>query len=200
MDILALLREDGGSFMRQPFGDGPLVSFVEHDESLLVVDRRVYDGNGAPSIAVTRIDVRSGDTLLTARLPYEARALEAAEADSAIRAVAGPMHEFMAAREPGLTLRALESRIADATYRPEYVPAVRELVVAEDGRILLEPFDQPEDEGEWWLLNRDAEPQGSIRAPSDLRILRVLGDDVWGVVTDELDVNYIVKYPLRPPS
>jgi hypothetical protein len=39
----------------------------------------------------------------------------------------------------------------------------------------------------------DGELVARAHVPSELRILLVTGDAVWGVETDELDVNYIVR-------
>lgn len=53
---------------------------------------------------------------------------------------------------------------------------------------------------EWWVLDVDGHPLGRLLTPPGLRVLYITGDDVWGVETDEFDVNYIVKYTINRPN
>ena len=73
---------------------------------------------------------------------------------------------------------------------------VLNLVAAEDGSIWLQCFSPVEEGVEWWVLGADGEPLATAVTPDGLRILLVTGDAVWGVETDELDVNYIVRYEI----
>ena len=195
-DVLALLRDGGGTFLPHPYGEDDLATFDESDGSLVVVDRRAWDGRGSATFRVTRISVPSGDTLLQVPVPYEARALPSEEADSVASAMSEQFHPFIGRREAGLTVAALTARIAEAMHRPAFVPPVTELLLAADGRILLKPFDQPEDGDLWWVFDREVRPLGRIRTVPGARLMAVESDAVWGVITDDLDVNYIVKYSL----
>ncbi len=65
-----------------------------------------------------------------------------------------------------------------------------------DGSIWLRRYT-PLDEGvEWWVLNADGMPLGRALTPTGLRVLHITGDAVWGVESDEFDVNYIVRYDI----
>ena len=49
---------------------------------------------------------------------------------------------------------------------------------------------------EWWVLDAEGTPLARARTPIGLSIRLIDGDTVWGVETDELGVEYIVRYRL----
>jgi hypothetical protein len=191
-DVLALLREGGGSFSRQPFGDNPL-SQVSSDDVLLVLDRRVAEGRETATIRLTKIAM-TGDTLLSRQIEYTPEPLPREKVDSASHAQAEGWFEFMQRMDPEMTLAKLEADLREATYSPDYLPAVRNLVAAEDGSIWLQRFSPTEEGLVWWVLGEDGEPLATAVTPEGLRILLITGDAVWGIEVDEFDVNYIVRY------
>lgn len=191
-DVLALLRETGGSFSRQPFGDNPL-SRVSSDGVLLVLDRRVAEGHEMATIRLTKIAM-TGDTLLSKQIEYTPEPLPREKVDSASHAQAEGMFEFMQRVDPEMSLAKLEADLRKATYSPDYLPAVQDLVVAEDGSIWLQRCSPTEEGLVWWVLGEDGEPLATAVTPEGLRILLITGDAVWGIETDEFDVNYIVRY------
>lgn len=196
-DGLALLREGGGgTFGPQAFGDG--AAYTVSDDGLLVVERRAWTGEGEAAFSLTRIGL-AGDTVLSVRVPYTPAPLAAERIDSAVVAMTDDMYEFMSARQPGLARAALEARIRDATYKPAYVPPVRETMLAADGNIWVRRFDPVElDAGqvfsEWWILDSLGSPLGRALTPADLRVRHIGADFVWGTEQDEFDVDYIVRY------
>lgn len=197
-DVLALMDEDGDIFGRQPFGDQTLTSTV--DDGLIVVDRRAWEGEGQASVRVTRLGV-AGDTVWSTAIPYEPTALPRERVDSAAKELAAVLFEFRSRADPGLAPGAFERDMIQATYAPGWVPPVRSMVVADDGSIWLERFGPvTEDDGSilraWWILGADGVPDASAHTPDGLQVMVVTDDAVWGVETDELDVNYIVRYDL----
>lgn len=194
-DVLALLREDGGTFTSQPFGDAPL-SALSSDGGFLVVDRRAHPGDGPGSFGVSKIGVE-GDTLFRREFPYEPEPLSEERLDSAVRARAQGLHGFMSQRQPDLSLARVIDDLREATYAPAHLPPLKSLQVATDGTIWLERFQAAADGStEWWILNPDGEPAGQAHTPGGLRVLLIHGDEVWGVESDELDVDYIMRYRL----
>lgn len=198
-DGLALLREGGGgTYSSQPFGDG--VSYAIADDGLLVVERRAWTGDGEAAFTLTRIGL-AGDTVLSVRVPYTPVPLASERIDSAVVAVTEGMFDFMSRNQPGLARGALEDRIRDATYKPAYVPPVRETMMDADGNIWVRRFDPVElDTGEafseWWILDPDGVPLARALTPADLRVRHIGADFVWGTEQDEFDVDYIVRYRL----
>lgn len=193
-DVLALLRETGGTYGRQPFGDRPLFH-VSSDGVLLVLDRRVFQGGERATIDLTKIGT-TGDTILAREIEYTPVPLPREKIDSAVHARAESMFEFVQRMDAEQSLANLESELREATYSPDYQPAVRTMVVAENGSIWLQCFDPSEDGIVWWVLDQEAQPVATASTPEGLRILLITGDSVWGVETDDLDVSYIVRYDL----
>lgn len=196
-DILALLNDDGagGSFMPQPFGDAS--SAVLLRDGLAILHRRAWEGEGEAIVEVTKLGLR-GDTLFHRSIAYDPVPLRAERVDSAVAAQTEEMFEFIQRFNPGQAFGALEAQIAEATYRPAYLPHVASMVGTATGGVWLELSARAEDGGvEWLALDASGADRGRVRTPPGLRILRVEGDVLWAVETDDLDVNYIVRYDLR---
>lgn len=82
---------------------------------------------------------------------------------------------------------------------PDHRPILRDLVVAEDGRVWVKPT--PEESAFagseiWHVFRPDGEPVGRVRLPPRLRIHEVVGDLVYGTIRDETDVQHVVRYRL----
>ena len=199
-DVLALPGMDGtgGSYSTQPFLDDVLATDIDH--GVLAVERRAWTGDGEAVVTVTGIGL-TGDTLFTNRVSYTPTPLPTARVDSVVRATAERMHPSMSRRRPGLTIGALEEDIRKAIYAPAYLPAVAELAVARNGNIWLRRFDPVESEtgeqmNEWWVLDPAGVPLARAHTPAGLRVMLIGDEAVWGVESDELDVDYIVRYRL----
>ena len=197
-DLFALLREGGGTYGFQAFGDG--VDYTVLDDGLLIVGRRAWTGEGEAVFTVTRIGL-AGDTAFSVRVPYTPAPLAAERIDSAVVAVTGGLYEIMSRRQPGLARAALEERIRDATYKPAYVPPVGEIRLDEAGHIWVRRFDPVENDtgeafGEWWVLDPNGTPMARTLIPVGLQVGHIGDDFLWGTEQDEFDVDYIVRYRL----
>lgn len=193
-DVLALLRDGGGTFSQQPFGDSPEF-LVDPEGVLLVLNRRVFDGVGEAVVTLTKIGM-DGDTVRSKDLEYVPEPLPRASIDSAAHAQAEAMFDFMQRMNANLEIGKLEADIREATFAPDYLPAVRGMVRAEDGSIWIERFSRTDEGVVWWVVGPDLEPRATAVTPTGLRVLLITGDAIWGVETDELDVDYIVKYDI----
>jgi len=191
-DILALLRESGGTFGQQPFGDGSLVT-LSPAEKLVVLERRVPDEPEGAAFRLTMLAM-SGDTLTRRAYPYTPVPLPTALVDSMAHVQAEQWHGFMTRFDQGATVASLERDIRTAMYAPRFFPPVHTLVAADDGSIWLGGFSREGQAREWKILDASGSPRGRVLAPAGLRIMVVRGDQVWGVEMDELDVSYIVRY------
>lgn len=189
-DVLALLRDGGGTFSSQPFGDQPLHSVT--DRGMTLLHRRIPQAGAPGEMHLVVVDW-AGDTLLSRRLPYTPEPLPAERLDSASKEIAGRLHGFMGERM-GIALGEMEEDVDAALYRPAYYPFVSRMLVTEDGAVWLERTGAQD--GTWLVLGSDGEPRGQAVLPEGLRVLRIDGAEVWGVETDELDVNYLVRYRL----
>lgn len=193
-DIFAILNESGfgGSYSSQPFGDGVRASVG--DGGMLVLERRAWTGAGEPAVKLTKIGL-DGDTIFTAAIRYDPVPLPSARYDSA---VASKMDQSRG-RSGSVTVG--EADIRKAMYRPEYLPAVRGFMQADDGTIWLRRFDPVEGETgesmtEWWVLDAEGAPLARALTPVSLPMMVISGDTVWGIERDELGVQYMVRYRL----
>jgi len=193
-DVLALLRENGGTYSQQPFADDP-ISLVNPEGSLLVLDRRVYEGVGRATVTLSRIGM-DGDTLLSRALEYTPEALPRELADSVLDPRVEGMLSFMQRSDPSLTSAKLKADMMEVLFVPDFKPAVRGMMEATDGSVWLQLFDQVEGGSLWWVLSEDFEPQATAVIPTGVRPLLIEEDAIWGVEMDEFDVNYIVKFGL----
>lgn len=187
-DILALMGSDGfsGTFSGQPFVDSPLS--ITRERGVFVVDRRAWTGAGQAAVKVTLIGFE-GDTLFTSDIPYTPSPLPSDRVDSAVRAIAERMSRFS------------EGRIREAVYHPSHVPPIGGVSAGSDGTIWLRRFDPVETETgdrmvEWWILDAGGEPLARALTPLNLRVRAIDSDAMWGVESDELGVQYIVRYRL----
>ena len=190
-DVFAILRDGGGSFSSQPFGDD--FRATAGPRGLLVLDRRVWTGTGEPTVTVSRIDL-DGDTLFTAAVPYEPVPLPAERFDSVVA-------EWAERWSDRGRFSASAADVREAMYRPSHLPAVSAMLEAQDGTIWLRRFDPVQSETgelmtEWWVLDSEGAPLSRALMPSDLSVRTISEDTVWGVERDELDVEYVVRYRL----
>jgi hypothetical protein len=81
--------DQGGSYGRQPFADGPLWSFVPGGRAILRVDREAPRTADDASFSVTKLSF-SGDTLFTREFSFEPEPVTQAEVDSVLDARAAP--------------------------------------------------------------------------------------------------------------
>ena len=193
-DVFAIMNDDGvgGAFSSQPFDDGHGVTTA--DDGLLVLERRAWTGEGEAVVRVTKIGL-DGDTLLAVSVPYDPVPLSAERFDSA---AAGLAERWSDDSGP---FSATEAEVREKMYRPAYLPAVRSVWEAEDGTIWMRRYDPVETDAgeqmsEWWVLDAQGAPLARALTPAGVS-LRVIGSDtVWGIETDELGVQYMVRYRL----
>ncbi|MCG6955435.1 MAG: hypothetical protein LJF04_05530, partial [Gemmatimonadetes bacterium] len=91
--------------------------------------------------------------------------------------------------------------VNDLSARPELRPAYDALVVDDHGRLWLRRWEGTTPETlRWWVFGPDAALLGYVDLPGRFRLEEVRNGQAWGVARDELDVSYVVRYRLNPPS
>lgn len=225
---LAIVADEGGIFTSQPFGDAALHARSPDGSYFLLVDRSAAAAPGPATFRVTRIatvpgegGTLRGELLLDAEIPYRAAEIPAAEVDRRMEAIGTSLYEAAGARM-GLSEAAFGRRVSSAFYRPATRPPVAAVLAGRDGSTWirmneapdlaeaereadpravpgnpLQPDDLPRGQ-RWILLDEAGTPVQAVRLPPRTRPLLVELDRFWGVQTDELGVEYIVRYRVVP--
>lgn len=197
-NVLGVLRENGGTFTSQPFGDSQLAELAHDGSGLLLLDRPAAITPAPSEFRLTRLDL-NGDTVYSRAYAYDPVALPRERVDSAVEAMGSMLFGFMGERT-GTTRSQWEGWVTEAMYVPPFYAPVESVLPGRDGTIWLELSPAVAGEPEWLVLEEDGSPLARVDAPDGLRILLADRSTLWGVETDELDVPYIVRYRLVIPS
>lgn len=107
------------------------------------------------------------------------------------------IEEQVAAVPPELqtdTRRSYEEMPSPATY-----PPFERLLVDGEGRLWAQDYRRPgEGPGLWTVFDREGRRLARVRAPARLRVHEIGPDYVLGAWRDDLDVQHVRLYPLRP--
>jgi hypothetical protein len=190
--VLGVLRDGGGTFSTQPFGDDALATLTAHGTGLLVLDRTSASEPGRAEFRLTRLDL-AGDTVYSRRYPYQPVPLPRERVDSAADAIATTLHGFVGERT-NTTLAQWSQWVAEAIYAPTHYTPVAQLVAGRDGTVWLALSPTSQGGPDWLVLSEEGEPVATVDTPDGVRVLLAERDALWGVERDELDVNYIVRY------
>jgi hypothetical protein len=145
---------------------------------------------GDPAYRIARW-APGGDTTLVIEVRRPPVPVSAAERDSALGQIQGSL------QERGVTPKLDESKV------PATKPAVAGLFLAESGDLWVRVATPADSLLTYDVFDRDGHPLGT--AVTSLALLRwvrptVRGDRFWAVVTDELDVPYVVRARIVPVS
>ena len=83
----------------------------------------------------------------------------------------------------------------DGTVWIQGVRPVEEMDLGGSGMAALE-MGTPE----WEVFDREGRLLGVVTLPADFRPLRFVGDDIYGVQRDDLDVQYVVRLRIERPT
>jgi hypothetical protein len=159
-------------------------------DGVVVVERGVAGSTRSASFRVTGVG-RAG-TAFSREVAYTPRPLPANVRDSIAQRWAQGLARLNVPREAALRFAR------DSLGIPEFQPPVSALVAGRDGTIWLqrEPFGRTG--SEWLVLDRLGNPVATVTGRPGVRLLAARRDLAWGVVTDELDVPYVVRFRVQP--
>jgi hypothetical protein len=158
---------------------------------------RAYVRAGGPHILVARSDA------------VDLRFLDPAEERWTFLRVSGVEHTATAADILAHQEAALREDFGDeeidpfvlqvnTAFLPDRLPAFTNVLVTEDGDVWMALAELDASAGyDWLVFSGEDELRGVVHTPPDLLVHDVGRDFVVGVVTDELDVPYVRRYPLR---
>jgi hypothetical protein len=160
-----------------------------HGQSAVIVHQDFADSDNG-TFRVRRL-AASGEVIYARNYVYAPRRLPADYAESI-----GDRMNFEAA---GITPARGVAAVVDAFEKLGlvYEMPVSEVLLARDGSVWLRREDIQLEQITWWVLNPFGDLVGELRLPRRVRIKYVDGDTVWASDTDELGVDYLVRYAIR---
>jgi hypothetical protein len=194
--VLGVLRDGGGTFTTQPFGDQTLASLTRDGRGLLVLERRAAAEATPAEFRLTRLSI-TGDTVFARGYAYEPLPIPRERVDSAVDAIAANLQGFVGERR-GTTVAQWRGWVGEAIYAPAHQTPVSQLLPGSDGTIWVGMTPRSADSPEWLVLNAEGAPLAWVTLPNPTRVLLATRDALWGVEQDELDVSYVVRYRLGP--
>jgi len=168
---------------RQPFDDGPLLTFAADGTSFVHVERAARAGATRRTFSVTRI-TENGDTLYSAAYPYDPIPIGRRDIEVAV--------EYL--HRSGPQDRARERRIREALYIPDHHPTVTRVLVGTDGVAWLRREVSEAETVRWTVLDPAGQAIYSVALPANAEVLSAARHVAWGVVLDEQDVPSIVRF------
>lgn len=89
------------------------------------------------------------------------------------------------------TLRVYEE------FMPEQAPTFSDVLISAEGQVWVASYEFDASDGyEWLVFSATGQLHGTVRTPPDLRVSDIGSGYLVGVVRDELDVEYVRRYPL----
>lgn len=151
--------------------------------SSVVISRPLRTHAGALQLIGISLE---GDTLWTRQV--QPPPIPVTEAD--IEAAVNELAPFLGADSSGMS--PMERRAIRGSFIiPEYWPATTEIRLMSNGEIWFQPAGH-ENPGMWYAVRKGEEgPIRSVVLPERFRPLDVNATHVWGIRTDELDVQYV---------
>lgn len=84
----------------------------------------------------------------------------------------------------------------DLSPKPDTVPAYDRLVVDDAGRLWARSWSGTDPSARWWVFSPTGDLLGSVDLKDGMTLYAVRCGEAWGVVRDDLDVSYVVRYGL----
>lgn len=166
----------------EPFGDFTLEAGSGSTGDLALVDRVVASEGMTPTFRVTKV-APSGDTLFSTVASYTPVPVPSAVVDSIVSARAGDPN-----REDGLR---------DALFLPDTYPPASNALIARNGEVwVARERVHRADIVTWEIFSAEGVRSAEIELPKRFFPLLVTDEEIWGTETDDLDVPYVVAYPV----
>ncbi len=105
-------------------------------------------------------------------------------------------HDLADAKTPEDRRRS--QKVFDLSPRPALRPAYDRLVVDDHDRLWVREWPGARtDTLRWWVFAGDGALLGSVSVSARFKLMAVRGHQAWGIVRDDLDVPYVVRYTLH---
>ncbi len=214
---LGLTQETSGVFTAQPFGDAMMALPSPDGTELVLLDRTAAGAPGPATFRVTRVAMlpsgighAPGDTVRVTEVRYRAVPLRSAEVARELDRITDQLWSFMGERL-GISRSQMRRQVEEAAYVPATRPAAGRMIAGADGSTWVELLDEPAEVagdlgGEagnaetpatptrWLVLDAEGQAMRRVEVPPRVRPLAATVERFWGTETDELEVEYVVRY------
>lgn len=170
----------------QPMSERTLLRYAPDGSSLVIIDRPASAEHTA-SFHVTRLGP-AGDTLYYGTYGYTPRPLSPAMVDSLY-----DMFKDVKTVTPATAREAAERAII----LPPAQQPVSAAVLSSDGTLWLRREERGPPTVEWLVLDPTGHILARVQTPAGLQLLAVEKGAAWGVVKDELDIPYVIRYRVK---
>ncbi len=176
--------------LRRPLADNSLWDVSRSDSSVVVVHRPPPESAAVGHFYVVKLRA-PGDTIYSHRFRVSPVAVPQQAYRRALMAQvpAEPLSNLASHRE-------VEQMVIDGVPAPRFQPPISAMVAGLDGTLWLRREGLGTESVSWVMLDRSGRMVATFPAPTGLRILQARRGIVWGVVEDEFDVPYVVRYRL----
>ncbi|MFG0252386.1 MAG: 6-bladed beta-propeller [Phycisphaerales bacterium JB038] len=192
VDTLASLLESyplrvrvGTSSTSAPFHDFPLFQVEGGGDGVWIVDRP-FPAENRGAVTLVRVDA-GGDTTVSKTLHLPARPLTDRDWSTRIESLFQALGDTPFSRAEYLA----------AARRPAFHAVVDRALVSEVGWVWLGRTPGSDGVKEWVLLDPHATPRLRVILPAEFRPYHATADAVWGVVSDQLGIPYLVGFRLE---
>jgi hypothetical protein len=156
-----------------------------------------------------RVEIRSPDGDLERVIVRQLEGSVVSEADKST--LLDRMREMMT--QQGVPPQAVQMLVQGMEFAERY-PVLSDLLGGPDGTLWVQrvrPADEMDFTGDganafdfgarqWDVYDTEGRLLGTIEFPPRFRPLRIVGDDVYGVLRDELDVQYVARFRIHKPA
>jgi hypothetical protein len=169
-----------------------LWSAAPDGSGVVIVHRQPAETRDRGTFRVVRYEP-SGRVAFERAYNYVPKPLAGAPADSIRENLASMFVE----RRFVLAQGQAESFARDSVPLPHFQPPVDGVVIGRDGTIWLRREHWGATREEYLVLDREGGIAATVAAPMGFRILQAQRDQVWGVMLDEMELPYLLRYRIR---
>jgi hypothetical protein len=183
----ASISGGGGIVGVHPIRESPLVAVFPDGSGLAVIERPEPDGPQGATYRLLLIGPE-GTVEVDQAVPFEPL-----PTTGWLEREMTKMHEDMVARG-GAPNEAVVTALRDAWAPRRYYPPVSRVVAGADGTVWVRREEAASDAVEWQVFDRRGRELGHLTTSTVLTILWASRSQVWGTLTDDMDVPFVVGF------
>jgi hypothetical protein len=177
-----------------PFADHPLAVMSPRGMDVTIVRRELPPRNGAPRVyTLTRVRFPA-DTVFHRQIGAPAVRITKETRDAVVQDYAS-VESIQRRFGSASTTRAA---LADGFPFPAFHPPVSDMTVGLDGRTWVRGPDDQIGPVRWQVFDNTGRLVANVTGDRRISMAAPDATGMWGVVRDDLDVHYLVRYSLAP--